>query len=118
MLDPGYVPSPPSDRTLIKRAVRDIEQEQGKRWRDPTPEMLNDPLFDTIWNVIKTWDIGVSEEYDGHCGATGNHVRAIYEAVSNELDSNGGEKERTKDQNHRGIRRALQRMVACISKQR
>ena len=118
MLDPGFVPPRPSDRTVLKVAVRIIEQEQGKRWKDPTPEMLNDPLFDTIWNVIKSWDINVPEEYDGYCKATGNHVRAIYEAVSNELDSNGGEKERTKVQNHRGIRRALQRMVACISKQR
>lgn len=66
----------------LKKAVRDIEQERELRWQDPTPEMLNgDPLFDKIWSVIKDWDIGVKEEYDGYTGATGNHVRAIYDAI-------------------------------------
>lgn len=51
-------------------------------WPDPTPEMLaSDPLFDAIWNTIKSWDINVPEAYGGYCGATGNHVRAIYDAV-------------------------------------
>lgn len=51
-------------------------------WPSPTPEMLNgDPLFDAIWAVIKTWDINVPCAYSGYMGATGNHVRAIYDAV-------------------------------------
>ena len=51
-------------------------------WLDPTPEMLiNDPVFDTIWNTIKTWDINVPEAYEGYCGATGAHARAIYDAL-------------------------------------
>jgi hypothetical protein len=57
-------------------------------WPDPTPEMLNgDPLFDAIWNSIKTWDINVPHAYSGYCGATGNHVRAIYDAISGPLYS-------------------------------
>jgi hypothetical protein len=50
-------------------------------WPDPTPEMLADPLFEAIWHVIKTWDINVPDIYLGYCGATGNHARAIYDAV-------------------------------------
>ena len=51
-------------------------------WPDPTPEMLdNDPAFDAIWNVIKTWDINVPDAYTGYMGATGNHARAIYDAI-------------------------------------
>jgi hypothetical protein len=51
------------------------------KWPNPTPEMLEDPLFNAIWNVIKSWDINVPAAYDGYCGATGNHVRAILEAI-------------------------------------
>lgn len=50
-------------------------------WPDPTPEMLDDPTFNAIWNVIKTWDINVPAVYVGYCGATGNHVRAILDAL-------------------------------------
>jgi len=50
-------------------------------WLDPTPEMLQDPLFNKIWETIKTWDINVPAIYAGYCGATGNHARAIYDAI-------------------------------------
>ena len=50
-------------------------------WKDPTPEMLRDPVFEAIWQTIKTWDINVPNIYEGYCGANGNHVRAILEAV-------------------------------------
>lgn len=51
-------------------------------WPDPTPEMLdNDALFDAIWETIKSWDVNVSAVYSGYCGASGNHARAIYDAV-------------------------------------
>jgi hypothetical protein len=50
-------------------------------WPDPTPEMLQRPDFNAIWNVIKTWDINVPYAYGGYCGATGNHVRAILDAL-------------------------------------
>lgn len=60
-----------------------IEANPGAKtpWPDPTPEMLDDPLFDAIWQVIKSWDINVPAQYPGYCGATGNHARAILDAV-------------------------------------
>lgn len=49
---------------------------------NPTPEMLNgDPLFEAIWQAIKTWDVNVPESYGGYCGATGSHVAVVYNAV-------------------------------------
>ena len=53
----------------------------GDTWLDPTPEMLEDPDFEKIWQVIKSWDINVPSAYAGYCGATGNHVRAILDAL-------------------------------------
>ena len=50
-------------------------------WPDPTPEMLSDPEFEAIWQAIKTWDINVPRAYQGYCGATGNHVRAILDGL-------------------------------------
>jgi len=51
-------------------------------WLDPTPEMLDDPKFGAIWQTIKSWDINVPGAYNGYCGATGNHVRAILDALA------------------------------------
>lgn len=51
-------------------------------WPDPTPEMLNSPKFEAIWQCIKRWDINVPNAYTGYCGATGNHVRAILDALA------------------------------------
>ena len=53
-------------------------------WPDPTPEDLKDETFNRIWNCIKTWDISVPEQYGGYCGATGNHVVAIMNAIKGE----------------------------------
>lgn len=50
-------------------------------WPDPTPEMLADPLFEAIWQAIKTWDINVPGAYGGYMGATGNHARAVFDAI-------------------------------------
>jgi hypothetical protein len=50
-------------------------------WPDPTLEMLEDPRFEAIWQRIKSWDINVPSVYGGYCGATGNHVRAILDAL-------------------------------------
>lgn len=51
-------------------------------WPDPTPEMLSDPKFNAVWACIKSWDINVPGAYSGYCGATGNHVRAILDALA------------------------------------
>ena len=54
----------------------------SNQWLGPTPAMLADPRFEAIWRVIKSWDINVPHAYQGYCGATGNHVRAILAALS------------------------------------
>jgi len=58
-------------------------------WPDPTPEQLNSFWFNRIWDVIKTWDINVPEVYEGYCGATGNHVVAILNAISSKAMASG-----------------------------
>lgn len=50
-------------------------------WPDPTPAMLESPVFEAIWQTIKTWDIAVPGAYSGYTSATGNHVRAILDGV-------------------------------------
>lgn len=56
--------------------------ERTKEWPDPTPEMLADPRFEAVWQAIKSWDINVAGAYSGYMGATGNHVRAILDALA------------------------------------
>lgn len=51
-------------------------------WPAPTPEMLASPEFEAIWRCIRRWDINVPSAYSGYCHATGNHVRAILDALS------------------------------------
>lgn len=60
-----------------------IEANPGAKapWPDPTQEMLENPIFNAIWMTIKGWDINVPTQYAGYCGATGNHVRAIFDAI-------------------------------------
>lgn len=50
---------------------------------DPTPEMLDDPRFEAVWQIIKGWDIGHPNggEPTLYSGAMGNHVRAILDAL-------------------------------------
>ncbi len=46
-----------------------------------TEEDLNDPIFEAIWQTIKTWDVNVPEHYHGYCGANGSHVKLILDAL-------------------------------------
>ncbi len=50
-------------------------------WPDPSPDDLSSPEFEAIWQTIKTWDINVPEAYVGYCGASGNHAKAILDAL-------------------------------------
>lgn len=61
------------------RAVSSFKQ--TREWPDPTPEMLHDATFDAIWQVIKSWDVAVPGAYYGYSGASGNHARAIFDAI-------------------------------------
>jgi hypothetical protein len=49
--------------------------------------MLQTPEFEAIWQCIKTWDIHVPGAYFGYSGATGNHVRAILDALKRTADA-------------------------------
>lgn len=57
----------------------------GEEWRDPTQADLDAPLFEAIWQAIRTWDVNVPGQYVGYCGATGNHAVAILDKVRAEL---------------------------------
>jgi hypothetical protein len=71
-------------REAINQMRHECEMEPATfNYEDPTLEMQTDPLWTAIWNEIKTWDINVPTEYAGYCGATGNHVTAIYKAIKN-----------------------------------
>ena len=48
---------------------------------NPTPEQLDSPQFEAIWQVIRTWDVNVPEHYRGYCGANGSHVALILNAL-------------------------------------
>lgn len=48
---------------------------------DPTPEKLETPEFNALWELMKDWDIEVSSG-DGYTHTQGNHVRAILDALS------------------------------------
>lgn len=50
-------------------------------WPAPTAEMVASAEFEAVWQCIKKWDISVPDAYEGYCGATGNHVRAILDAL-------------------------------------
>jgi hypothetical protein len=43
--------------------------------------MLASDRFERVWQCIKHWDINVPDVYSGYSGATGNHVRAILDAL-------------------------------------
>lgn len=75
---PEWTPTP---RFVFRDGGCVVEPRERIAWPDPTPEMLNTPEFDAVWSCIKDWDIAVPAAYGGYCGANGNHVRAILDAL-------------------------------------
>lgn len=73
-------PAGPTTQLQARRLDQD-QMCQIVAWSDPPDDVLKTPLFEAIWQAIKTWDINVPGAYGGYCGATGNHVYAIYRAV-------------------------------------
>lgn len=65
-----------------KKALAGIKANNDK-FPAPIQEMLNSSEFNVLWECMKSWDIRVPEVYDGYCKTTGNHVRAILEALKN-----------------------------------
>ena len=66
----------------MKKKQDHVETEPRLGWPDPAPEMLETAAFEAVWQCIKRWDISVPDAYSGYEGATGNHVRAILDALS------------------------------------
>ena len=63
-------------------------------YRDPLPEELDTPEFNAVWDTIKHWDIGRPEDIHPsggqlYCGATGNHVVCILDALKACKDRDG-----------------------------
>ncbi len=52
------------------------------RMPNPTEAMLADPLWEAIWQTIKSWDVNVPEHYNGYCGANGSHATLIFNAIT------------------------------------
>ena len=69
------------DRGAMTHQDLQSERKIKIEWLDPTPEMLLTPEFEAVWKCIRLWDINVPGAYGGYCGATGNHVRAILDAL-------------------------------------
>lgn len=63
-----------------------------KQMPNPTEnELKYNPMFERIWQVIKTWDINVPEYYDGYMGANGSHVKLILNALYEDSPKDGAE---------------------------
>lgn len=61
--------------------AEDVSSAFTRAWPHPTEEDLQSEAFARVWECIKGWDVNVSDVYAGYCGATGNHVRAILDAL-------------------------------------
>lgn len=64
----------------MRNTVR-IGEMKLKPMPNPTSYELDCPLFNAIWDTIKSWDINVPEYYEGYCEANGSHVKLIIDAV-------------------------------------
>lgn len=68
-------------RPVLAETRADNIGDEVVEWRGPTCFEIITPEFNAIWDVIKTWDVNVPEQYHGYCGANGNHVMAILQAI-------------------------------------
>jgi hypothetical protein len=69
--------------------VHDGELANPKPMPNPTPDMLEHPVFEAIWQAIKSWDVNVPESYGGYCGANGSHAAIIFHAINGTLPDQG-----------------------------
>lgn len=51
--------------------------------------MLEHPIYEAVWDEIKTWDINVPTEYGGYMNATGSHCAAILLAIMDRVHISG-----------------------------
>jgi hypothetical protein len=71
----------PTPKKLAKIREKEGLTPATYNYSNPTIEMIHDPIWNAIWDEIKTWDINVPYEYIGYMGATGSHATAIYKAI-------------------------------------
>jgi hypothetical protein len=62
---------------------------------NPNRQEIESPLFNAIYETIKTWDINVPGAYGGYCAATGSHVKAIMDGMISNLEQQKEEVETT-----------------------
>ena len=60
--------------------VTDEDRERAQ-YLDPTPEDLESPDFNAVWNAIKRWDLSRDPANELYAGATGNDVMRILAVV-------------------------------------
>jgi hypothetical protein len=88
---PGF---DPTSRRVVEGNGTAVDSRDTAEWLankvtlpPTTPEMLNDPLFEAIWQNIKGWAVNGPEAYHGYSGATGSHAAHIYKNIKKELDN-------------------------------
>jgi|SRR5579859_3736937 len=65
-----------------------VGETEREALRDPTPQELESPEFNAVWNAIKKWDI--SRTSNGlYAGATGTDVCTILDALKGQARSAG-----------------------------
>ena len=89
---PGAPPA--AYKAIAREAAADRRAAAGMlpatfHYSDPPPWMLEHPLFEAIWDEVKTWDVNVPTEYAGYCGANGNHAAAILLAIMDRFNFDG-----------------------------
>ncbi len=66
---------------LASAVMVEINAQRTATLPSPTDKDLESPIFNAIFDCIKTWDVNVPERYHGYCGANGSHAKIIYDAV-------------------------------------
>lgn len=67
--------------TQMSKSLEEINPSRFHEMPNPTETDLADPVFESIWQVIKSWDVNVPDYYSGYCGASGSHVMLILNAL-------------------------------------
>lgn len=68
-----HIPNPPPDGLVTGPPSLPMP--------NPTEADLASPVFEAIWQTIKTWDVYVPAYYVGYMGANGSHVKLILDAL-------------------------------------
>lgn len=92
-----------ADVAIIERTTH--TDERHTPMPNPTDDDLNDPVFNAIFDVIKSWDVNSPQHYHGYCSANGSHAKLILDALRLNPESLAGIIHR-RDELLRGLNRA------------